>query len=90
MCDDRRIGDTSPDSPFIEHQNGGEKGECYVNQAVKEIFQAALASDVKWKHPIPNQRLAPLQPCFSQLDTNGSNNTLRFWQHEQLCPVDTI
>jgi hypothetical protein len=47
MCDDRRIGDTSPDSPFIEHQNGGEKGECSVNQAVKEIFQAALASDVK-------------------------------------------
>jgi hypothetical protein len=47
MCDYRRIGDTSPDSPSIEYRNGGGKGECYADQAVKEFFKGALASIVK-------------------------------------------
>jgi hypothetical protein len=31
----------------LEYRNGGGKGECYADQAVKEFFQGALASIVK-------------------------------------------
>jgi hypothetical protein len=66
MCNHRRTGDTISGFAVCRIWEWGRKWECYADQAEKAFFRGFTGIKSQVKHLIPNQRLDPLQPCFSQ------------------------